>query len=125
MKIGSIITNVVIPATVAAPRAQSPLDQAMDALEIGAGLEIILPSKDGVAPTAKGQYCKVDSKKWAPKGKTFKIFQAEDQDGLEEGEVRFVIARVEFKAPVVRKKSAAVEAVESNDSNDSNEGEQY
>ena len=111
IKIGQLIAQVSIPArTVSTP--QSELDKALDSLEIGQGIEVVVKGKDGKQPSAKNQYSRIDSKKWAPKGKTFKVFASEDQSDVEEDEARFTFARVEFVEPRVRAKKSAAPAVD-------------
>ena len=96
----------------------SELTQAMDTLEVGAGFDYVASGhdKDGnpQKSTLKNQYGNVAAAKWAGKGKTFKIFEAEDQDDLGEFHTRFTVARVEFEEPKTRaKRGSKVAAVES------------
>ncbi len=116
MKIGNTISNVQIPArpSNAGNGEASALDKAMGALEIGAGLEFVVSGKDKQgnekAPELKNQYSRVASSKWAPLGKTFKVFEAADQSDLGQFEARYVIARVDFVVPTVRKVKAKAAA---------------
>lgn len=112
MQIENTISQVTIPArALTVAREESAFDKALDALEIGAGFNYVTGAKDregrDVMPNTKAQYGRISSKKWAPKGKTFKVFQAENQDGLGELEVRYTVARVDFVEPVKRAKKAA------------------
>lgn len=116
MKIENVITNVTIPAAKKiGQRTESPLDKAMEALEIGSGFSYVTGAKDkhgnAILPTVKSQYGRIASSKWAAADrevrKTFKVFEAEDQSGVGELEVRFVIARTEFEEPVKRAKKGA------------------
>lgn len=130
MKIESTVKQVVVPANrLNVTRSASAFDQMLDSLEIGSGFDYTTGAKnkagEDVAPHLKAQYGRAPSSKWAPKGKTFKIFQAEDQSGLVEGlEVRYTVARVEFVEPIKRAKKAkpAEGQVEGNDGQDNDNG---
>lgn len=103
-----------VPARKVVSNAQpSALTVAMDQLNIGEGLEYVTSGSDKAGnpakATLKNQYGNVAPKKWADKGKTFKMFESADQGDLGEFETRFSVVRVEFEAPKVRasKKAAA------------------
>lgn len=115
MQIENVVTNVQVPTRkLAIVREASAFDIALDALEIGAGLNYVTGAfdKDGnaVEPNTKAQYSRVASGKWAPKGKTFKVFQAEDQSGVPELQKRYTVARVPFVEPRAKKAKAAAPA---------------
>lgn len=108
--IEQVITNVQLPEG----RQESAFDKALDALEIGAGLPYVATAKDKdgnpKTPDTKSQYGRAPSSKWAPRGKTFKIIEADDQGDVPEFHKRFIAARVEFVEPVKRaKKGQAAE----------------
>lgn len=110
--IGNIIPNVVIPtrqATRTGSSAKADLFKAMDALEIGTGFDYVVtgsPTKNNPEGLAllKNQYANVAADEWAPKGKTFKVYESEDREGLEKNQARFIIARVDFVEPKKRAK---------------------
>lgn len=100
--------QVSVPARKIVSNAQpSALTVAMGNLQIGEGLDYVASGSDKAGnpakATLKNQYGNVAPKKWAAQGKTFKMFVAEDQEGLGEFETRFTVARVEFEEPKVRK----------------------
>ena len=106
--IESVITQVQLPEG----RQESPFDKMLDGLEIGAGLPYVASAKDKEGnpktPDVKSQYGRAPSSKWAPKGKTFKIIEADDQSGLPDNfHKRFVVVRVPFVEPVKRTKKVA------------------
>lgn len=97
-------------------RAPSAIHQAMALLPIGEGFDYVVSGKDkeGNPQKAdiKNQYTHTASSTWA-KGdepKTFKVFEAADQSGLDEFQTRFTIARVEFEKPRAPRTKKAADA---------------
>lgn len=122
MQIENTIANVQVPTRkLSIVREASALDVALDALEIGAGLNYVTGAsdKDGnaVEPNVKAQYGRVSANKWAKKGKTFKVFEADDQSGVPELQKRYTVARVPFVEP---RKKAAAPAVPADNSGEGN-----
>ena len=113
MQIGAKKTGIVIPQRkVVTERKASEFDVALDQLEIDEGFDYVTGAKDkdgnDVAPNLKAQYGRISSAKWAPKGKTFRVFESADQSDVIEGlEVRYTVARVPFVEPVKRTKKSA------------------
>lgn len=116
MQIEQIVAQVTIPQSgLKAVRQESAFDKTLESLEIGAGFSYVIGAKDKdgnpVAPTLKSQYARIAPSKWAAEDrevrKTFKVFVAPDQSGVEDLHTRFTVARVAFVEPVKRAKKAA------------------
>ena len=114
--------TVTVPARTTQPSgAAAAIATALAALDEGVGFDVVIKGKDGKKPALKSQYVHTHSDKWAPQGKTMRVFIAPDQEGVAEDEVRFTMARVAFVQPTVRQPRKAKAAAEGGEANQNGE----